>query len=422
MKICFTILLFSSIAGWACVFDTAGIQGGSETDDGGADTGDKAVCGNGILEDGEQCDGEDLGGATCETLGLGEGNLACTQSCTYDTSDCRVQSYCGNNNREGDEVCDGTDLDGKTCMDFDYDGGELGCLIDCSDFDLSGCTTDPYCGNGVRDHGEECDGEDLGGMTTCADFNCRSPGLVTCNPDCTFNLSACHSGYDEDGDGIDDNCDNCPSYYNPDQVDGNNDGIGDVCEAPWDHSLVSSIVVFDPMRSAQNSWMSREPGTWTYGGGVVVGQAISTAGNYIHEIVVPNLNYGVEATFSYDQPQTTGNNYTAVLFAWSDTYVAYGCAYDRMARNISIWRHNNFPGGWGHLSSVSVQTTATDSQWRKIHVFYDGNKIVCDYLDETGVRQSVEVIGSGVWADMSGRAGIRVYNERTVFSSFVIYR
>jgi YVTN family beta-propeller protein len=37
---------------------------------------------------------------------------------------------------------------------------------------------------------------------------------------------------DTDGDGIDDSEDNCPSVANADQADSDEDGIGDVCEAP----------------------------------------------------------------------------------------------------------------------------------------------------------------------------------------------
>ena len=39
----------------------------------------------------------------------------------------------------------------------------------------------------------------------------------------------CKGDKDSDGDGIPDECDNCPNEYNPDQADSNNDGIGDVC-------------------------------------------------------------------------------------------------------------------------------------------------------------------------------------------------
>nr|WP_283808748.1 thrombospondin type 3 repeat-containing protein [Microvenator marinus] len=37
-------------------------------------------------------------------------------------------------------------------------------------------------------------------------------------------------GPDTDGDGILDMCDNCPTIFNPDQLDQNENGIGDLCE------------------------------------------------------------------------------------------------------------------------------------------------------------------------------------------------
>jgi hypothetical protein len=45
-------------------------------------------CGNNILEFGEQCDGTDLGGQTCVSLGYGGGTLVCNTSCIFDTSNC----------------------------------------------------------------------------------------------------------------------------------------------------------------------------------------------------------------------------------------------------------------------------------------------------------------------------------------------
>ena len=52
------------------------------------------VCGNGIKEGNESCDGPDLGGASCQTIGgfIG-GTLACTGTCAYDTSACVLGSY-----------------------------------------------------------------------------------------------------------------------------------------------------------------------------------------------------------------------------------------------------------------------------------------------------------------------------------------
>jgi hypothetical protein len=50
-------------------------------------------CGNNVLETylAEQCDGSDLGGASCESLGFDAGTLSCKAECIYDTSDCRYE-------------------------------------------------------------------------------------------------------------------------------------------------------------------------------------------------------------------------------------------------------------------------------------------------------------------------------------------
>ncbi len=51
-------------------------------------TSGSAVCGNGVREGAEECDGSDLGGATCGDFGCSSGTLSCTSSCTLDTSAC----------------------------------------------------------------------------------------------------------------------------------------------------------------------------------------------------------------------------------------------------------------------------------------------------------------------------------------------
>lgn len=50
------------------------------------------ICGNAIAEQGEQCDGSDLFGNTCATVGkdFNAGTLACTKSCLFDTAGCTV--------------------------------------------------------------------------------------------------------------------------------------------------------------------------------------------------------------------------------------------------------------------------------------------------------------------------------------------
>lgn len=49
---------------------------------------DAPVCGDGVIELGEDCEGTDLGGQTCASLGFAGGTLTCTSGCAFDSSDC----------------------------------------------------------------------------------------------------------------------------------------------------------------------------------------------------------------------------------------------------------------------------------------------------------------------------------------------
>lgn len=50
------------------------------------------VCGNSIKESGEQCDGADLGGASCASQGYTGGTLLCSASCAFNISQCTSAS------------------------------------------------------------------------------------------------------------------------------------------------------------------------------------------------------------------------------------------------------------------------------------------------------------------------------------------
>jgi len=55
-----------------------------------------AVCSNEVVEFGEECDGANLQGATCTTQGFQFGTLACSASCTLDTSGCTDDRFVDN--------------------------------------------------------------------------------------------------------------------------------------------------------------------------------------------------------------------------------------------------------------------------------------------------------------------------------------
>jgi len=146
-------------------------------------------CGNDAIDAaGEQCDGTDLGGETCETLGFLSGTLGC-DGCRLDTTSC-VSTLCGNDAIDGDEQCDGADLGGASCETLGYESGTLGCSAGCA-FETSGCAPfpAPTCGNGVVDGLEQCDGAELAGET-CVTLG-YARGTLACGAGCAFATGAC---------------------------------------------------------------------------------------------------------------------------------------------------------------------------------------------------------------------------------------
>lgn len=159
----------------------------------------EARCGNGVIDAGEACDGILLMGATCTSRGFTGGELRCSATCTLDDSAC---TSCGNGTIDPGEECDQAALGGASCVSRGFSGGTLACSSTCG-FDVAGCTM-AGCGNGVLDTGEDCDGALLGGATCSA--RGYAGGTLGCSATCTFNTSGCSNCGDGNVDGGED-CD-----------------------------------------------------------------------------------------------------------------------------------------------------------------------------------------------------------------------
>ncbi len=154
-------------------------------------------CGNNVIEGTEQCDGTNLNGKTCITQGFTSGDLSCTDSCLFDTSGCTGKApYCGDEVKDAGEECDGNNLNEKTCIDKGFTGGTLSCSSGCT-FDTDACTGPKSlpCGNGIIEGDEECDGTALGG-NTCLNLGLSGGGTLSCNDVCKFDTKNCISGVD----------------------------------------------------------------------------------------------------------------------------------------------------------------------------------------------------------------------------------
>ncbi len=121
-------------------------------------------------------------------------------------------STCGNGIRERGEECDGEDFGLRTCLtELGLSQGTLRCTDDCT-VDRSGCYE---CGNGVLEGPEDCDGIAMGGED-CFTVVGKESGELSCNQDCTFDTSDCHTC----GDGL---------VEGPEECDGD-DLTGMTCE------------------------------------------------------------------------------------------------------------------------------------------------------------------------------------------------
>ncbi|MEM9452630.1 MAG: lamin tail domain-containing protein [Myxococcota bacterium] len=162
-------------------------------------------CGNGMVDEGEQCDLEQFGGLSCQTKvvggGFDNGELICLPNCTIDTSGCGI---CGNGTIEPAEACDSDNLVGQDCPSQGFGGGILGCATDCLAFDTTNCES---CGNDVIEGDEVCDGVELDGQDCASLGQGFVGGVLGCSADCgSFDTSGCNFCGNDVIDG-DESCD-----------------------------------------------------------------------------------------------------------------------------------------------------------------------------------------------------------------------
>ena len=145
-------------------------------------------CGNFLINAGEQCDGGNLGGLTCEDFGYEYGSLSCL-NCQIITTECfdrYPDAYiCGNGLLETGEQCD----DGNT---ENGDGCSSGCRIE-----------DWRCGNGIREGAEECDDGNINYGDGCTPM-CISEYKIEvpiCGNSILEDYEECDDGNTESGDG-----------------------------------------------------------------------------------------------------------------------------------------------------------------------------------------------------------------------------
>ncbi|MBQ1924707.1 MAG: hypothetical protein II180_01145, partial [Proteobacteria bacterium] len=157
------------------------------------------TCGDKVKNGTEQCDGQDFGGVTCELLGISGGALSCTADCKLDMTTCGAspQGKCGDKIKNGTEQCDGEDFGNATCETVDPTRpfGRLGCTDDCkiaaifcgkADLGLQAPmpdaeSTDAQCSNGINDfHTQNKDGSEASWFDCKNNICTQSPIVQYC--------------------------------------------------------------------------------------------------------------------------------------------------------------------------------------------------------------------------------------------------
>lgn len=115
-------------------------------------------CGNGVVDPGESCDGTNLNGETCSSLGYAAGLLGCHANCGFSTSLCGPPTAsCGDSILQAGEDCDGASPwpSGLSCADFGFTGVgasvpyvNLSCNANCT-ADVSQLAISPRSGGGI---------------------------------------------------------------------------------------------------------------------------------------------------------------------------------------------------------------------------------------------------------------------------------
>jgi hypothetical protein len=139
-------------------------------------------------------------GETSSSSGPSEATSSTTEGTTADEADTADSSSssgpldpCGNGVIDEGEACDGLALPPEaSCATMRFGEGVPGCVEDCTMLNYSVCRDYDECGNMAVALGEQCDGTNFGAMRSCDAFpNLTGDGLLACTSECTYDTSAC---------------------------------------------------------------------------------------------------------------------------------------------------------------------------------------------------------------------------------------
>ena len=165
MRVLLTALLLSGLTVLpACATQSVGPGGAAGTTDSGGSGGSGGATTTAS------------GGSGGATGGAGGQTTSSSTSSSTTTTTTTTVNNCGNAVKDAGEQCDGADFGGKTCESIGFAGGQLKCNNFCA-IVASGCTPPENCSNSQDDDDDfqvDCFDSDCAGQPVCLD-SCASP-------------------------------------------------------------------------------------------------------------------------------------------------------------------------------------------------------------------------------------------------------
>jgi len=232
--------------------------------------------------------------------------------------------------------------------------------------------------------------------------------------------------HDEDADVRGDVCDNCPSVANADQanmleimVGQTADTVGDACD-PRPNASGDSIVYFDPFnRASLGADWSVVTGTWSMGSDSVTSVDL-LSDQRMHDVAVTAVDYLVETTFTFTGLDT-GNVNGGLLFHMQ-TNNGWLCAvfHDSTITppsSLLLWTIQNGAANFQRSGVDLANEAKVGDSYRILGGAYGQNRYCALDSMVTGTR--APVFTSNQFAD--GLPGFRLNRTTGTYSYLLVY-